>query len=180
MKNKRKWIIGLLGAATGTLVLSRVFKAQKPAKAVPVTHFSIKKYLGKWYEIARMDFKFERNMNNTTAEYDLTDEGKVRVLNRGYDTVKQQYKTATGIAIFAGDKETAALKVSFFGPFYSGYNVVAIDEEYQYALVVGESLKYMWILSRTKTIPKDIRKQYLQLAQSIGYDTDQLVWVSHQ
>lgn len=179
MKNRNKWLLGILGTAAGTLVLTQVLQAQKPAKAVPVKDFNIRKYLGKWYEIARMDYKFERNLNNTTAEYDLLDDGMVRVSNAGYDTVKKKYKTATGKAKFAGDKETAALKVSFFGPFYSGYNVIAIDENYQYALVAGESLKYMWILSRKKTIPKDIRSAYLKLAESIGYDTAKLVWVVH-
>lgn len=71
------------------------------------------------------------------------------------------------------------LKVSFFGPFYSGYNVIALDDEYRYALVAGESLKYMWILSRETTIPDEIKTKYLKLAEEIGYNTSELIWVEH-
>lgn len=73
----------------------------------------------------------------------------------------------------------AALKVSFFGPFYSGYNVVALDENYQYALIAGKNLDYLWILSRTKTIPEDIKAAYLKIAREIGYDTSKLIWIKH-
>ena len=71
------------------------------------------------------------------------------------------------------------LKVSFFGPFYSGYNVLAIDDEYKYALIAGESTKYLWILSREVNIPEEIKNKYLKIAKEIGYNTDDLVWVEH-
>ncbi len=87
---------------------------------------------------------------------------------------------ATGKAKFRGDKNVAALKVSFFGPFYSGYNVLAIDEEYQYALVAGKNLDYLWILSRTPSLPEVIKDRYLQLAKDIGYNTSDLLWVDHK
>lgn len=71
------------------------------------------------------------------------------------------------------------LKVSFFGPFYSGYNVIALDKDYKYALVSGQSLDYLWILSRTTTIPDDVKQQYLKLASDLGYKTENLIWVEH-
>ena len=101
------------------------------------------------------------------------------VLNSGYNFVKKKWSKADGLAKFRGDKIVAALKVSFFGPFYSGYNVVALDENYQYALIAGKNLDYLWILSRTKTIPEDIKTKYLKIAEEIGYDTSKLIWVKH-
>ncbi len=150
-----------------------------PEGAVAVKPLDTKKYLGKWYEIARLDFKYERDLDNTTAEYSLNDNGTIRVQNKGYNTKKQEWDQAIGKAKFVGDPNTAMLKVSFFGPFYSGYNVIAIDEEYKYALIAGESLKYLWILSRETTIPTEIRDKYLKLAQDIGYKTADLLWVKH-
>lgn len=150
-----------------------------PEKATAVTPFSKDKYLGKWYEIARKDFKFEKNLNNTTAEYSLNDNGTIKVFNRGYNIKKKEWKEATGKAKFAGNDNVAKLKVSFFGPFYAGYNVIAIDKDYKYALVAGQSLKYLWILSREKTIPLKVKENYLQIAQKAGYDTTDLLWVEH-
>ncbi|HUH73822.1 MAG TPA: lipocalin family protein [Chitinophagales bacterium] len=151
-----------------------------PQGAQAVSPFEKEKYLGKWYEIARLDFKFEKNMNNTTAEYSINDNGSIKVENKGYDTVKEKWKQAIGKAKFIGDENVAKLKVSFFGPFYSGYNVIAIDPEYQFALVAGKNTDYLWILSRETSIPDDIKAKYLKIAEDIGYQTSDLIWVEHQ
>ncbi len=150
-----------------------------PKGAVAVNSFNKTKYLGTWYEVARLDFKFERDLNNTTAEYSLNDDGTIRVVNRGYNYVKKEWKQVTGKAKFAGDDNVAMLKVSFFGPFYSGYNVIALDDDYRYALVAGKNLKYLWILARETTIPDTVRERYLKIAQETGYDTSALIWVEH-
>ena len=150
-----------------------------PKGAVAVKPFNKEKYLGKWYEIARMDFSFERNMNNTTAEYSIGKNGTIKVDNKGYNVKKEKWSQAIGKAKFVGDEDTAMLKVSFFGPFYAGYNVIAIDENYNYALVAGKSTKYLWILSRETTIPENVKKEYLAIAQGIGYNTNELIWVKH-
>lgn len=147
-----------------------------PNGVVAVKPFYKERYLGKWYEIARKDFRFERDLSNTTAEYSLNNNGTIKVDNRGYNTKKEKWVNAIGKAKFVGDENIAMLKVSFFGPFYSGYNVIAIDEEYKYALVAGKSLKYLWILSRETTIPVDIKDKYLKIAESVGYNTADLVW----
>lgn len=149
-----------------------------PPNATPVQNFEKDKYLGKWYEIARLDFKFERNLSHTQAEYSLRPDGKIKVLNSGYHTVQKKDKVAEGKAKFVGEESVAQLKVSFFGPFYSGYNVISIDNDYKYALVIGKNLSYMWILSREKTIPEEIKQKYLKIAQEIGYKTDDLIWVN--
>src|SRR5690606_25311666 len=112
-------------------------------------------------------------------EYLPAEDGSIRVVNRGFNTETKEWKQAEGKAKFVGDEEEARLKVSFFGPFYSGYNVVAIDPEYRYALVAGENLNYLWILSRERTIPDEVKERYLQQAEAIGYNTGKLIWVKH-
>jgi apolipoprotein D and lipocalin family protein len=150
-----------------------------PKGATAVINFHKEKYLGKWYEIARLDFKYERNLNNTTAEYSLNDNGTIGVINKGYNTKKDKWEQATGKAKFVRSDTIAMLKVSFFGPFYSGYNVIAIDDQYRYALVAGKNLKYLWILSRQTTVPDKIKDQYLKIAENIGYNTKDLLWIWH-
>lgn len=150
-----------------------------PDGAKAVTSFKKEKYLGKWYEIARIDFKFEKNLNNTTAEYSLNNNGTIKVDNKGYDTLSNKWKQSIGKAKFVDSEDTAMLKVSFFGPFYGGYNVVAIDDEYKYALIAGGSLDFLWILSRETTIPENVKTNYLHIAKEIGYDTSRLIWVEH-
>ena len=150
-----------------------------PEGITAIQKFDKNKYLGKWYEIARLDFKFERNLNNTTAEYSINQDGTIKVFNKGYNTKTNKWKSATGKAKFVKDEHVAMLKVSFFGPFYSGYNVIAIDKEYKYALIAGKNLKYLWILSRDTTIPDEVKKNYLEIAQRGGYKIGDLIWVKH-
>lgn len=150
-----------------------------PKGAVAVKPFDIDKYLGKWYEIARMDFRFERDLNNTTANYSRNENGTIKVDNRGYNYVTKEWKQAIGKAKPAGQPGEARLKVSFFGPFYSGYNVIALDSAYTYALIAGNNLKYLWILSRETTVPEEIKTSYLKIAKDLGYDISALIWVEH-
>ena len=150
-----------------------------PKNAKVVENFDVNRYLGTWYEIARFDFRFERNLDNVSAQYSLNEKGNVMVLNSGYNFKKRKWQKAEGLAKFRGDKDMAKLKVSFFGPFYSGYNVVALDDNYQYALIAGKNLDYLWILSRTKNIPEEVKSRYLKTAKEIGYDTSKLIWVKH-
>lgn len=177
MKKILPYILLSAGAIAAITLLSSC--ASKPPKAEPISNFEVNNYLGKWYEIARIDFKFERNLNNTTATYSLNKNGSVKVVNRGYNVVKKKWKESEGKAKFRHTRDEGAMKVSFFGPFYSGYNVLAIDKNYKYALVGGKNLDYLWILSREKTIPDNIKKAYLSKVQSIGYDTNRLLWVEH-
>ena len=169
---------------TGSLMaictlLSLAGCATIPDNTTAVSNFELDRYLGKWYEIARMDFRFEKNMDNTTAEYSLDKNGRVKVVNSGYDYVKNEYKSAEGKAKFRGQSDIAELEVSFFGPFYSAYNVIALDSEYKYALVAGKNTDYLWILSRTTDIPEEVKQEYLSIAVNAGYDISKLVWVEH-
>ncbi len=177
MKNSTKMIAKLVGALI--VVFSFSACSSIPEKATPVSNFDVEKYKGLWYEIARIDFKHEKNMDNVTAQYSLNKDGSVKVFNSGYDYKKQEWEKAEGKAKFRGAKDVGALKVSFFGPFYSGYNVIALDDSYKYALVAGKNLDYLWILSRTKDIPETVKNEYLEQAKQIGYDTTRLIWVKH-
>lgn len=175
MKNT-KYIYFILLAA---VIVSLNSCATIPEGAEAVKPFYKEKYLGKWYEIARLDFKYEKDLNNTTAEYSLNNNGTIKVNNEGYHIIKKEWKQAIGKAKFVGNDNVAMLKVSFFGPFYSGYNVIAIDNDYNYALVAGKNLDYLWILSRTTNIPEEVKNNYLKIAEAIGYNTDDLIWVEH-
>ena len=99
--------------------------------------------------MARLDHSFERGLTRVTAEYTLNDNGTVSVVNRGWDERKQRWKEARGRALFRGDPSIGSLKVSFFGPFYGGYHVIALDRNgYLCSMVCGPSRSYLWILSR--------------------------------
>jgi lycopene cyclase domain-containing protein len=148
-----------------------------PSKAKPVSNFYKDRYLGTWFELARFDYRFERNLDNTVAKCSLNPNGTIRVENSGFNVQSKKWKSATGSARFRSDTDIAALKVTFFKPFYAGYNVIAIDRDYTYALVAGRNLNYLWILSRQKTIPAAVRKSFLDQAAGIGYDTTRLIWV---
>ncbi len=173
MKNKN--IINQILAFITLILFNACETIPEGAKAVKP--FEVNKYLGTWYEIARMDFKFERDLKNVTANYSLNEDGTIKVLNQGFNIKTNERKQAIGKAKFVDLTDEAKLKVSFFGPFYAGYNVVALDAEYKYALIAGQSLEYLWILSREKTIPENIKTEYLKIAESIGYKTSDLIWV---
>ena len=144
----------------------------------PVASLELTIFLGQWSEIARFDHSFDRDMDNVMAEYSLNDDGTVKVLNSGWkDGV---FKTAEGKAKCPDPKNAPAhLKVSFFLFFYSDYNVMYLDENYEYALIGSESDKYLWILSRKPELTDDAKASILAEASRRGYDTDGLIWVKH-
>jgi len=179
MKYKRtNIIIGLAGAVVAGVLWSTSSCVTIPNGATAVKPFNKAKYLGTWYEIARMDFKFERNLEKVTATYSLIDNKTIRVDNKGYNVKDKKWKESIGKAKLAASRDEGRLKVSFFGPFYAGYNVIAIDLDYRYALVAGNNLNYLWLLSREKTMPKEIKEKYLEQARALGYNTDKLVWTN--
>lgn len=167
-------ILSALAAVAG-LALASCSSIPKGASAA--APFDANRYLGRWYEIARYDFAFEKGLDNTTATYSLKPDGSIRVENRGYDYAKGIWKKAIGTARFRGSRSTAELEVSFFGPFFAGYNVVMLDPEYRYALVAGSSTRYLWILSREKSAPAEVKEAYVAEAERLGYDIKSLVWV---
>lgn len=172
------WAIAAGGALlVGLAGLAACSTPRLPDGIQAVTGFDVNRYAGHWHEVARIDHSFERGLTRTSATYSRNDDGTIQVVNRGYDPRRKAWKQAKGTARFVGDPERAALKVSFFGPFYGGYNVVALDENYQWAMVVGSSLDYVWILSRTPSLPADVREHLLERATEMGVDVTRILWV---
>jgi len=167
----------LFMALTCVLFLNSCVTKAKKVKVVKP--FYLEKYLGKWYEIARMDFRFEHDLNNVTAMYTVNMDGTIKVDNRGYNYKTKEWKQSYGKAKFVGEPDEARLKVSFFGPFYSAYKVIAIDNDYKYALVAGKNMTYLWFLSRETTMPEEIKDKYLKFVQTLGYNTSALIWTEH-
>jgi len=153
------------------LVLEAIVMAGSPAFP-PVGNFELSRYLGTWYEIARLPNWFEKDLVKVTATYSVRDDGKVKVLNQGSKNGKKSQ--AVGKAKFAASSDTAHLKVSFFWIFYADYIVVELDSAYTYALVAGDTHKYLWILSRTPVMNEDIKQKLLSRARQLGFDTDKL------
>lgn len=152
---------------------------QLPDKVKPVENFDLTRYLGKWYEIARLDHSFERGLNKVTAEYSLNDNGSIKVINRGYSEQDKQWKEATGIAYFIDSPDYGLLKVSFFRPFYGTYAIFELDhDDYQYAVVSGPSHSYLWILSRSPSLPETVKMQLIQKAADAGFNTQNLIFVT--
>lgn len=152
-----------------------------PDNVSPVSGFDVNRYLGKWYEIARLDHSFERGLEQVTAEYSLRDDGGIRVVNQGYDRANQRWKRAEGKAYFIGKSDVGRLKVSFFGPFYGGYNIIDLDRQsYRYALVSGPDTSYLWILARQPELDISITERLLEKASAFGFDTSRIIWVEQK
>lgn len=165
----------------GAVALATVFGTgctTLPAGVQPVSGFELNRYLGTWYEIARLDHSFERGLSQVSAQYSLRDDGGVRVLNRGFDAAKGEWKQAEGKAYFVGAADVAHLKVSFFGPFYGTYAVFDLDRAgYQHAFVSGPNTDYLWLLARTPTVSAELKDRFVAMARERGFDTSRLIWV---
>lgn len=151
-----------------------------PGGVEAVEGFDAERYLGTWYEIARLDHRFERGLSEVTATYSLRDDGGIRVVNRGFDADSNEWSESVGKAYFVRDETVGRLKVSFFGPFYGAYNIVALDkEQYRYSLVVGPNRSYLWILSRSPQMDQATLDRLLDMARDLDFPTDELIFVEH-
>ena len=149
-----------------------------PEGVEPVKPFDSNRYLGTWYEIARLDHSFERGLEQVSAHYSLRDDGGIKVLNKGYSAEKKEWKEAEGKAYLMGDGKEGYLKVSFFGPFYGAYGIFGLDQQdYQYAFVSGYNTDYLWLLARTPTVSQDVIAQFEEKAKRLGFATDKLIYV---
>lgn len=152
----------------------------QPKGTTVVTEFELERYLGTWYEIARLDHRFERGLTDVTANYTLQEDGGVRVINTGFSTKTNEWDEAIGKAYFVDSPDVGKLKVSFFGPFYGGYNILELDSEgYEYALVAGPNRSYLWILARSPDISDGIVQSLVEKARSLKFPVDELIYVSH-
>ena len=152
-----------------------------PEGVVAVDNFDKQRYLGRWYEVARLDHSFERGLSDVTADYSLREDGGIRVINRGFSVEQGEWQQAEGRAYFVDHEQRAHLKVSFFGPFYGSYIVFEMDtKDYQYAFVAGNSLDYLWLLSRTPEINEQLRQKFIRRVGELGFDTQGLIFVDQK
>jgi len=152
-----------------------------PSGVQAVRNFDINRYQGTWYEIARLDHSFERGLSGVSASYTLRDDGGIDVLNKGFDKNSGRWKQIKGKAYFVKDKTIGRLKVTFFWPFYGGYNIISLDHEnYSYAMVCGPNRSYLWILARQKTLSRSIMDELIKTAKDLGFKTDNLILVEHE
>lgn len=179
-------MVGIHGKGCGSWFLGWILfflagcSSAPPVGIHPVTPFALDRYLGTWYEIARLDHRFERGLTDIQAQYSLSADGSVRVLNRGKQISDGQWHEAIGRAVFTGSPQEGSLKVSFFGPFYGGYHVAALDPDYRWSLVVGPDRDYFWVLSREPRLSPTLRDNLIARARALGIATDQLIWTPQQ
>ncbi|WP_110667356.1 lipocalin family protein [Salinicola halophilus] len=151
-----------------------------PEGTQPVGDFRLDHYLGQWYEIARLDHGFEEGLECVRADYSRREDGGIRVINSGFDPETQAWEQAEGRASFVGDDDVGHLKVSFFGPFYAGYNVLELDDDYRHALVAGPDRDYLWILSRTPTLAPATYQSLVERARELDFPVDELIRVEQR
>ncbi len=154
------------------ITLARAQKIEIPT----IDDFDISKYLGTWYEIARMDHVFERGLICVTANYTMRSDDKIQVLNSGYSVNKNCWTSSDAVAKTTDIPNR--LKVYFFPLIGAQYNVVYIDSLYSVAIVSGGSKKYLWFMSRTPHISLEQRDKLISVAQDLGYNTNELLYVS--
>jgi len=151
-----------------------------PANVTPVKNFELERYLGTWYEIARLDHSFERGLQNIWAEYTMREDGGVAVVNQGYSVDDNEWKSAEGKAYFVKGEDQGYLRVSFFGPFYGSYVIFELEQDsYDYAFISGPNNSYLWLLSRSPQVSKKVIDKFIGMARERGFDTDRLIFVNH-
>lgn len=162
-------------AAAGLALLALAGCTGVPAGVTPVSGFDVQRYMGTWYSVHRLDHSFERGLTNVSARYRLQPDGSVEVVNRGFDREACEWKQVVGRAKFRGPTDVASLKVSFFGPFYGGYHVFALDRErYGYAMISGPNHGYLWILAREPRLAPEERDALVAQARAAGFPVEEL------
>ncbi|HTH82514.1 MAG TPA: lipocalin family protein [Mucilaginibacter sp.] len=177
---KDKWIIGLAAGAGAVLLGAVGYKLLSrdiPKGATAVQPFDIDRYLGKWHEIARLPNSVEKDIDHLTEDYIRQKNGSIKVITRGLNRETGKHVEAIGKMKLAGNENTGMLKVSYFRPVFLAYNILDMDPDYKYAMVAGNNLETLWILSRDQTIPDDIKARFLYNAAKIGFIIEHLDWM---
>jgi len=143
----------------------------------PIQNFDPDRYMGTWYEIARLDHWFERNQEEVQITYSFDEDGDIRIQTQCIEEGEPQ--ESNGWAKFTDERSVGSLKISFFRPFYTPYLIFELDKNYQYAFLGSEDKKYLWFLARKKNISKALRNKFLQRTQKLGFKLDTLIWVKH-
>ena len=161
-----------------TMLCSCVSDSNAPRRVSAVENFDVERYMGTWYEIARLPQWFERNMINVKAEYTLQQDGTVKIKNAGIRD--GQVKVAEGVARFKGWKKIGLLEVSFNKHFYSDYRIIRLADDYHYAVVTGKTKDSLWILSRKPQMPQKELDEILSFLLGLDFDISKLEYPSHR
>jgi apolipoprotein D and lipocalin family protein len=176
-----RWVMRLRWLCLAVVSFGLVGCLGAPEGVHPVKNFQLERYLGQWYEIARLDHSFERGMSSVSANYSMREDGGVAVLNAGFTNDSQEWGEAEGKAYFVETPDVGHLKVSFFGPFYGSYIIFELDSVgSQYAFVAGMDTDYLWFLSRTPEVSGELINHFIELSATLGFDTENLIFVDHQ
>jgi apolipoprotein D and lipocalin family protein len=152
-----------------------------PEGITVVKGFDLNRYLGTWYEIARLDHSFERGLTHVTIEYIAQEDGSVKVINRGFNIKHRKWEESIGKAYPIEAPDTGRLKISFFGPFYGSFNIIELDKEsYSYSMATGPSRSFLWILSRHKNLDPIVMQNLVQKAKGLGFKLEKLIYVDHK
>ncbi len=162
------------------LILLPITAKSQKLMVKPVNNFNLEQYLGVWYEIARIENSFEEGLTNVTATYKLRDNGKISVINKGYEAEDNEWDNTESYGDFAESPDIGHIEVTFFWPFYVDYIVFEIGKNYEYAFVTSDSTEYLWLLSRTPTIDKKIIDHFLAVAKKKQFKIDDLVFVPQE
>lgn len=171
---KKKLILPLL-----LFINLNIFAAAKTEHIAAVKDFELERYLGTWYEIARLPHRFEKNLQQVTATYTLLDNGKIEVLNKGFNTKKQKWSESKGKAWMPDGSKPSELKVSFFWPFSAAYRIIYLEKDYSLAIVTSTTFNYFWMLSRTPTIDEIYYNELIEKTKAWGFDTEKIIKVIH-
>ena len=150
-----------------------------PGNINTVSSFNIWKFLGKWYEIARMEQFYEKNLSNTSIECLINENGTILIYNSGYNNISKKWVKAVGKVRLKSIQTEASFEICYYNIFNSRYSIIGIDEDYQYALIMGSDIKKAWIISRSISLPENIKSDFLELANSFGIDISSFIWVVH-
>jgi lipocalin len=156
-----------------------LFSCGSSRQLATVEKLDLNQYTGTWYEIARLPNSFETGLECITATYTIMENGKVEVLNKGWNVEDKEWKSVKGSAKRPNEQKPGELKVTFFWPFYGSYYVMWLDPEYRYALVGHPNRKYLWILARDTQVDQNTLNILLDYAKKEGFDSGKLVWVEH-
>lgn len=152
-----------------------------PEGMTAVRGFDVNRYVGPWYEIARLDHGFEKGLSHVTAEYRLKDDGGLKVVNKAFNGKTGKWEASEAKAYFIESPDIGRLKVSFFGPFYGSYNIIDLDEQdYSYAMVTGPSTHFFWILARQPTLDNAVMQRLIQKAVALGFKLENLIYVDQK
>lgn len=165
----------------GAIAFVMVGRTGIPEGTTAVEGFDVNRFLGTWYEVARLDHGFEKGLSHVTAEYSLRDDGGLKVVNKGFDLKKGFWSESEAKAYFLETPDIGRLKVSFFGPFYGSYNIIDLDQkDYSWALVTGPSRNYLWMLSRSKSPDNAVMQHLVEKAKKLGFKLEKLIYVDQK